>query len=315
MNFLTAHCYSENCLHPKQQESIFKNIFFYNGEPSDLKKHQIGIVGTDPETLNGFRNHFYNLGDHFQASILDLGVIEYDNTAQLQARIDQLSKEIALIVIGGEPLHNAKETYCYLSNKLESCSSEMHSIAYQRHTTSRDQYLNTNHLSHLSLGEVKNNASVVEPYLRNSKKLIVNPNVIKKADSHFKGSDLCGLTIEETCQIARYAGISPSIEQIQFASIDSADHGNRLYECASVISWYFLEGFMNKKFENAADRNNTCYIIQNEYFENPLKFITSTESGRWWVQLEGESEYMPCLYEDYVSCKSGQIPDRLLALV
>jgi len=315
MNFLTPYCYSEISLHPKQDESIFKSIYFYNGEPSILKQHQIGIVGTDPISLNGFRNHFYNLGDHFQASILDLGVIDYDNQAAFQERIDHLRKELALIVIGGDAIHSDKEPYCCLSNKLESNTSTMHSLAYQRHTTSREDYLNTNHLNHLSLGELKSKVSIVEPYLRNSKSLIVNPNVIKKSDSKFEGSDLCGLTIEETCQIARYAGISPNIELIQFTDIPPSDKENRLYECASVTAWYFLEGYMNKKFEDAADHDNTCYIIQNDYFENPLKFISSSESGRWWVQLEGESEYLPCLYDDYVACKSGQIPERLLTLV
>lgn len=293
----------------KKNGIIFSDLCFHSKELNSISKHQIGILGWEEQSLNCFREQFYNLGDHFQCSFLDLGVINQDHSIQ---SIEQLSKQISLILIGGPSNLFANDQKVIVSKKFDP-NENATNIGYQRHLLARDDYYNIDSLDHLSLGSIKKEIAIVEPLLRECSKIQIHIDCIKRADSQSVDSEVCGLSLEEACQLSRYAGISSELDFLHFPDINK-DQNSQVFECLALMSWYYTEGFMHKNFESATDYDNTCYIIENESIASPIKFYNNVDSGRWWVQME-ENKIVPCLFQDYLDCKKGNVPDKLLPIL
>ncbi len=320
MIFFDSVLYNEKEFTNSSKGSLFSALHFYQQEIHRINDFEVGVVGLEENSLNIFRENFYKLGDHFQYPILDLGLLQWSNEQELNHKIKILSKDITLIVVGG-PMLDCGIKQAIVTNEFNNELSNKHNIiGYQRHRTAVTDFINMSEYDHLSLGEVRRNMLGVEPILRDCNGSNIDLAVIKKSDSNLDlVNNTCGLTLEETCQISRYLGISSGMNFLQLHNFEHYAKGeniNSAAECASIISWYFLEGVLNKIYESPDKSNNITYLINNELFEDPITFIKSNISGRWWIKVGDENaEAQPCLFEDYISCRSGNVPDRLLSLI
>lgn len=292
--------------------NLFSDVHFYVENFSRIKEHQIGIIGWDPSSMRSFRKAFYSLGNHVPNSIIDLGIVN-DNfrDAKLRPILEALNHKIPLIVVGGPSHLFSNPTHALISKDLKP-NTKSKVLGYQRHNLSKIQYLDFDFLDHLSLGDCKGNIKMVEPFLRDVASVEFNLSSIKKSESQFRQSNVSGFSIEEGCQIARYAGMSPISRLLHLSQVEEFDHQDSI-ESIALLSWYFIEGLTYKKFETPEDADNTCYLIENESIENPLTFYKN-ESDRWWLKV-GEKDYISCHYEDYKSCLDGSIPDKFLSLI
>ena len=314
MYFLRSLMFEEQVFKAANPGSIFENLTFYDQNLHDLKDFQVAIVGLDEQSLTAFRNNFYLFGDHFQLPILDLGLVwEKKNLVE---NLERLSQQISLIVIGGAPMDFTESTATVKKVLDEGHENEKKKfIGYQRHLSQLNIYNRIDEYQNISLGEIRSNGQMIEPLMRTCKNLSFDLSTIKQADLGIDANNIVGLTLEESSQICRYAGITPNMQIAHFPNLQPQfAYGNMTNEfaaCVSTMVWYFMEGLLNLNYETPKEDDHISYVINSEYFEEPLTFLKGEKSGRWWMKYGEGAEYVPCLYEDFVQSKEGNIPDRL----
>ena len=314
MYFLQTLMYDEHVLGAINPGSIFENLTFYDQNLHDINNYQLGIVGLDEKSLTAFRNNFYLFGDHFQLPVLDFGIV---NTSEnLVENLEQLGKQISLIVIGGAPLDFSESTANVKKVLDDGIKDERKKfIGYQRHLSQLSLYNQIDEYQNISLGELRKNPMMVEPLMRTCKNISFDLSTIKQADLGIDANNIVGLTLEESSQICRYAGITPDMRIAHFPNLQPQfSFGNMTKEfanCVSTMVWYFMEGLLNLKYETPKEDDHISYVINSEYFDEPLTFLKGEKSGRWWMKYGENSDYHPCLHEDFIQSKEGNIPDRL----
>ncbi len=314
MYFLKSLMFDEHTLNQSNSGSIFENLTFYDQNLHNVADYQLGIVGIDEKSLTAFRNNFYLFGDHFQLPVIDFGLVAKSDN--LVKNLEKLSSQIPLIVIGGAPLSFSKST-AVVSKILDAGHrNEMKKfIGYQRHLAKLKDYNQIDEYQNISLGELRKNSMMVEPLMRTCSNISFDLSAIKQADLGIEANNIVGLTLEEASQISRYAGITPNMRIAHFPNLQPQfAFGNIAKEyaaCVSTMAWYYLEGLLNLNYESPAEDEHISYVINSEYFEEPLTFLKGQRSGRWWMKYGENTEYFPCLHEDFIQSKEGNIPDRL----
>lgn len=311
MQFLNPLMYNEYILGQAKAGTIFENLTFFDSNLHDLSEFQLAVVGLDEPSLTAFRNRFYSLEDHFQLPICDLGLIKNDE--YLKENIGSLKNKVNLIIIGGKPLC-IEENTAVVGQKLGNRTNEKY-ISYQRHRSNLKDYNQADEFQNVSLGELRNNIRMVEPLLRQCSQMVFNLNAIRMSDLGIEASNMVGITLEEASQITRYAGLSESMKSIQFPNLQPQfSFGNVTQEfgqSVSTMAWYYVEGILCLHYENPAEDDHISYIVNTEYFEEPITFLKGEKSGKWWMKYGENDDYHPCMYEDFMQSRAGNIPDRL----
>lgn len=171
----------------------------------------------------------------------------------------------------------------------------------------------------IRLGEVQNNISSVEPYLRDAHLVSIDMNVVRQ--SYNPGTFYTsphGLSGAELCSITRYAGMSDTVTQLGLFEYNPKldQRGQSAHLCAHAL-WYFFEG-VSLRFHDYPVGSRKDYekytVLMDEFDE--LNFYKSPASGRWWIEipkgdLQAERvQLVPCSSEDYREALQGVIPKR-----
>lgn len=169
------------------------------------------------------------------------------------------------------------------------------------------------------LGEVIADIKVVEPIFRNAHLVTLDVNAIKSTALSYKDSQSPnGFDSREICAIARYAGISNTVQSFSIFEASKTVCKSGAMLIAQVL-WYFIEGVnFRQKDDNFNDEK--CFKtykvpVQDEI----LTFKKSTKTGRWWIELPIFSNVnnklknhtlLPCTYDEYVNATEQKIPER-----
>lgn len=177
--------------------------------------------------------------------------------------------------------------------------------------------------NHLRLGELKQNIENAEVCLRNAGITIFDINAIQHSDAPGKKTTQpSGLSSEEACQLARYAGLGE--ENKAFAITDynyTLDHRDLTATLCAHIIWYYLDGYSNRTNDSPGRHNEFIkYRCDFNNEEDPILFIKSKRTQRWWMQIEHPSTpedqtkklSFPCTYADYQMAANGETPQRYL---
>ena len=226
---------------------------------------------------------------------------------------------------------NARNFLGYIIKEEPNHLSHFMNIGYQ-------SYLCQNDESHLlekmlfetcRLGDIREDTTEAEPYLRNSDIVTVDMSAIKHADAPgttFPSPN--GLESHHACVISRYAGMSDRVSS--FGIFEFNPHKDVSHQTVNLISqiiWYFLEGFnlRVKDYPNANNINNNYqkYIVPIKDSDLQFAFYKSKKTGRWWlsssIELDENANYnekiIPCSYQDYVSASSGNLPKRVYRIL
>lgn len=169
------------------------------------------------------------------------------------------------------------------------------------------------------VGEIKNKIETLEPILRDTHLLSFDVSAIRKSDS-----PACahvtpfGLTSEEACQLAWYAGASDKLRSIGFYEYNPLldDRGQTAMLIATMI-WYFIEGYSHRLGDlDFTSTSFTKYVVTFERRSNTqMVFYKHNTSGKWWIMIDNESYIFPCSYEDYQMAMNGDMPNRWLSVV
>jgi hypothetical protein len=175
----------------------------------------------------------------------------------------------------------------------------------------------------MRLGLLKTQLEDAELYLRNSALTLFDINAIKHYEAPGKKTTQPnGLTSEESCQIARYAGMSDSAMSFGLFGYDSQydERGLTAALCAQII-WYYLDGFHHRMNDLPGVHSDFVkYRCDFSDEQVPILFLKSKKSSRWWMQIEHPADpqdsnkqlSLPCSYMDYQMAANGETPQRYL---
>lgn len=202
--------------------------------------------------------------------------------------------------------HYIDELLAYEAPKL----SRLKLLGYQSYRVSKKLSSVFQKLSfeELRLGEIKRDVFLAEPYLRNCHLISFDMRALKSTDFPANGvNSPFGLTTEEACQLSWFAGHATDLKGVFFSNyLEDQDHGNLSAYGLSVVIWHFMEGYYSNIKEDF-HQHATQYLVSNEGFAEDLKFIKSTKSNKWWMEISGD--LIPCTYQDYLDANQGLIPD------
>jgi formiminoglutamase len=169
----------------------------------------------------------------------------------------------------------------------------------------------------IRLGMLRNNLALAEPVLRDAHLVSFDIGAIRQSDApatYYASPN--GLYAEDACQLARYSGLSDRVSCFGiFETNPSFDSHNQTAHLAAQMTWYFIEGFSQRKAEQPSSGNSDfkVFIINHEDMEHELTFYKSLVTNRWWMEIPeiktGKSFLMACTQEEYQLASNHEIPD------
>ncbi len=171
------------------------------------------------------------------------------------------------------------------------------------------------------LGLLRNRLNEIEPVLRNTDICSIDLNAIKTSDHPAnKTANPNGLTSEEICQIAWYAGISEKMRSLGVFSYNPEfDIRDQSAQLTAQILWYFIDGYYNRKGDHPTlHKEFLKYRCALEDNTPDIIFFKSKRTDRWWMQIPNPRSLgntdnnilIPCTYSDYQTATKGDMPDR-----
>ena len=193
-------------------------------------------------------------------------------------------------------------------------------IGYQSYFVEKEfiDFINDSYYEAYRLGFVRANLLEMEPCLRDTNLINFSLNAIKYSDAPGAGnSSPNGLTGEEACQIAFYAGHSNRVRSFGLSDFSPQnDFHFTTAKLSAQIIWYFLEGYSSSIYEepDTTPENFTKFIIHLDQTNQNIAFFKSNLTNRWWMEIKYEEDnrniLLSCSETDYeVACHQG-MPER-----
>lgn len=227
------------------------------------------------------------------------------------------------------PLGKADETINdanYLSKVLfhePSALFNFSNIGYQSYFVDQKELelLDELFFDNYRLGLVRENIKLAEPIIRNADFLSFSLSAIAQRHAPAnKNTSPNGFSSEQSCQLARYAGMNDKLTSIGFFDFNpsSLDPENTAHLIAQMI-WYFVDGYYHRKgdFPVANKSDYTKYSISMK--NQDIVFYKSPKTDRWWMEIPYLSTVfkkyknhlmLPCNYDEYLTASSNEIPER-----
>jgi len=260
----------------------------------------------------------FNL-DFDQINFLDLGFLKNNDLTHLQGLLDELRDEDVHVLV-----LNSNQNLSYSKNSTlisrapnfdDVPIDDLRFVGYQRHYLSKNIFLKKDPLNK-SLGEINKNMAVIEPILRSSSSLIFELSAIKSTEFSEFGNNFSpvGLSILQSCQIARYSGFSKSLKTIHFTDFSYSS----MAQCHTIALWiwYYMEGRDLDLQANTNKPDTTSYIVNSSTLDLELEFIKENQSERWWLRSPSNQEiHIPCMYEDYLAVINEDAEEKILELL
>ncbi len=172
----------------------------------------------------------------------------------------------------------------------------------------------------IRVGELKQHMHFAEPEIRNSDIVSFDTSAIRYSDApDNKLKSPFGLTGEEACQLAWYAGNSNRTSSMGIYGFEEAVTAqSQTPKIAAVMLWHFVQAFYNFKeslyFEGSEYQK---YRVAFEKTPEEIIFYKGVQSGKWWMRLDSSEEQdvtkvIPCNHEDYLKAVQGEIPERYI---
>jgi hypothetical protein len=172
------------------------------------------------------------------------------------------------------------------------------------------------------VGKLREDIKIAEPHVRGADVVFFDVSAIRAwefgANAHAPAN---GLSNDEACQLARYAGMSDRLTSFGLYNYNPLlDQQKHSAKSAADILWYFMEGYFGRvnDIPTANSANFSRYLVDIDQEGNhSLVFHKSRKTDRWWMQVpyplkNSKNErfhLVPCTYEDYQTAVSGEMPD------
>lgn len=251
-----------------------------------------------------------------------------DLTHAIYRAYDQLEQTVNLVCVDSKfdlgNLQDPLTSESFLSKVIMQEPNNLFNysnIAYQTYYNAQEEIelLDSLYFEAYRLGEIQNNIKIVEPVLRDADMVSIDLSAIKNTES----PAICngtpnGLSGENICTIARYAGISDKVTSFGIYEYQPKyDIKNQTAQLIAQIIWYFIEGvnFRANDYPFGTKDKYKKYMVPIE--NEVLTFYKSHKSGRWWIEIDLSENnkfkrhtLIPCTYKDYLDATKQEIPER-----
>lgn len=345
-----------NSINPLSEGSFGKNLLLYTSKnlPS-LASARVALLGVGDNECTVTRAFLYQLAQGFpNGAIADLGQVRRatpsviisviyelitggivpivfgapDSLAHLQFLAYQNAKALVNLAAIDEKLRfdNAlpKVGYGPIFSPRHPLLLHFALIGYQQHLTYPAQldWLENLTFESVRLGRSRQSPEETEPILRDVDLLCMHLSALKHCEAPgVTGQTPSGFTIEEACQLARYAGLSDKLTSFGiYGHNTSEDLHSQTAQAEALLIWYFIDGIFNRKNDYPVSKDGlTEYIVDFRQLNYQLTFWKSIKSGRWWLQVphadakqHERHRLVPCSFQDYQSACRNELPDRLM---
>lgn len=174
------------------------------------------------------------------------------------------------------------------------------------------------------IGTVRKSIEEMEPVIRQADMLTFDITAIRISDAPGNpNATPFGLTGEEACQLAWYAGMSNKLSSIGIYEYYPEDDikGQTAGVIATMI-WYFIEGFYNRKPDTNFKGNGfSKFVVTMKNNPSKIVFYKNKISEMWWMEVpypSGKDKFqrvsiLPCSYADYELATKGELPNRWIS--
>lgn len=203
---------------------------------------------------------------------------------------------------------------------MEMLTGEPNYIRHYNHIAFQSYYVHPKMLETMDklrfdcfrVGSVKETIEEMEPVIRNSNLVSFDISAIANAYAPANMLSPNGLTGEEACVLARYAGMSPNTTSIGIYGYNPQfDKEELTAKQIAQMLWYVLDGKSRARREAQLDERDSFNEYHMAFAEVETTFLQSKKTGRWWMQLP-DKKYIACSYKDYLLASSNEIPERWL---
>jgi len=179
--------------------------------------------------------------------------------------------------------------------------------------------IDQHHYYKVRLGELRENFRSVEPMVRYADFLSFDISAIRMSEAPANPKAFpYGLSGEEACQIAWYAGCSEKMSVFFLSEMNPGlDYRDITASTLATMVWYFIEGFYNRNDELSFSPAETSRfsVLVPKLSDSPVEFYQGIVSGKWWMKIPAKTEedlfeMLPCSEEDYKMAAAGEIPGR-----
>lgn len=227
---------------------------------------------------------------------------------------------VSLISAGSESCKNDILTHI-LGDKLVQDFSH---IAYQnyKYNPAILKQAKERFFEDLRLGAIRDDISIAEPHIRSNDYIFLDMRSVRVSDfpdSLTKSPN--GLYAEEVCQLARHIGMGQNLKTAYIYGYPSESKPNSTSnQLLAEVLWHMFEALFSNVYEDPGNIQTADIflrkIVSMGHDGQDLCFVTSSSSGRWWMEIpevkNNNNQYVACSYSDYLSACSGEIPLRWL---
>lgn len=344
-------------LPPPADYQVGSKLLSFSGNTKQLGKAQIALIGANASSSQAIRRAFYQLSFPFDTlKIIDLGNTRKSNPSFITPLLRELREHaIFPILIGDHPQLNlaqfnalkttrtaisisvVDERIPYTTDVEEEGSYYLYRlfarkrpqlfhfsvIGCQSHflRPATVDFMQERHYEFFGVGNAKADLAELEPIIRDADLMGFHLSALKGAEApgqlHPSPS---GFTVEEACQICRYAGMSDKLGAFGIYGYSAERDMNELSaQAVAQMLWYFLDGFYHRQNDYPLSTDGLVeYIVDVKNLDFQLVFWKSKKTGRWWIQVPVKTtkrlqrhRLIPCSYNDYRKACQDELPDRL----
>ncbi|MGV3540482.1 MAG: formimidoylglutamase [Rufibacter sp.] len=174
------------------------------------------------------------------------------------------------------------------------------------------------HFELYRIGHVRQNLKEMEPVVRQADLISFDVAAIRYQDAPGQQhANPFGLTGEEACQLAWYAGQSEQLSSFGlYGYRPEFDQRNLTATTLATMAWYAIEGFYQRQ-RSLDFQSNQFMRFSVGFHDNPHKmiFYKNRQNEKWWMEVEDFSGQqppliIPCSYQDYLTAADGEVPHR-----
>lgn len=173
------------------------------------------------------------------------------------------------------------------------------------------------------LGQMRDDFTKNEPLLRTADMLFFDIGAIKKMDAPGNVTkNVFGLTAEEACQLAWYAGLNDKLTTAGIYEFNPTldMEGDTAFVVATMV-WYLIDGFNHRKGDlEFNEKHFLRYMVSiGKESDQTIVFYKSRLSEKWWMEVPypadkkrqyEQASLVPCSYSDYETAVQGELPNR-----
>ncbi len=243
----------------------------------------------------------------------DITLAQYFAYKELQQVVEATCIDATINLKGENPLRS--ENFL-----LEMLTGEPNLVKHYNHIGFQSYFVHPRMLETMDklrfdcfrVGTARENIEEMEPVIRNTHLLSFDISAIKYSDSPASSESPNGFTGEEACILARFAGLSNTVNSFGiYGYLPHLDVKDLSAKQVAQMLWYFIDGKSRSRQEASIEERDQFNEYHTSFTEVESIFLQSKKTGRWWMQLPNK-KFIPCSYTDYINASRNEIPERWL---